>query len=251
MSKPFLQDAFSLRGRRNRKSFLIGALMFWSIGVFFLGFGAWILGLVSGGELRLEARANIYNSITMISGLVLTLAAFLFFAQIYIVQVPQRLRDVGFSGWWAFLPLTFLILGRTLTGAQYTEGWTASMTINLLIFVALVLYPGTRGENRYGPDPLLPVNYDEKNSYPVQFSVENKSSEENNSNGFFSKLGKRTRLVLFGCIIWLVIVLVYVFLFTPYGRYMSYSETNHMLSVMFLPTFAIGGLYWIYERFVR
>ena len=110
MSKPFLQDAFSLRGRRNRKSFLIGALMFWSIGVFFLGFGAWILGLVSGGELRLEARANIYNSITMISGLVLTLAAFLFFAQIYIVQVPQRLRDVGFSGWWAFLPLTFLIL---------------------------------------------------------------------------------------------------------------------------------------------
>ena len=125
------------------------------------------------------------------------------------------------------------------------------MTINLLIFTALVLYPGTRGENRYGPDPLLRVNCDEKNSYPVELSKENKSSEENSLNSFFSKLSKRARLVLFGCLIWLVVVPVYVFLFTPYGRYISYSETNHMLSAMFLPTLAVGGLYWIYERFVR
>ena len=255
MSKPLLQDAFSLRGRRNRKSFLMGTLMFWFIGVFFIGLGAWNLGLVSGWDwslaLRPEARANIYNSITMISGLVLTLVGLLFFAQIYIVQVSQRLRDIGVSGWWAFLPLSFFFLGRTLTGAQHTEGWTASMTINLLIFTALVLYPGTRGENRYGPDPLLRVNCDDKNSYPVELSKENKSSEENSLNSFFSKLSKRARLVLFGCLIWLVVVPVYVFLFTPYGRYISYSETNHMLSVMFLPTLAVGGLYWIYERFVR
>ena len=86
MSKPLFEDAFSLRGRRNRKSFLMGTLMFWFIGVFFIGLGAWNLGLVSGWdwslELRPEARANIYNSITMISGLVLTLVGLLFFAQL-------------------------------------------------------------------------------------------------------------------------------------------------------------------------
>ena len=68
---------------------------------------------------------------------------------------------------------------------------------------------------------------------------------------FFSRLSKRTRLVLFGCLIWLVVVPVYVFLFSPYGPHMSVSEESHMLSVMFLPTLAIGGLYWVYERFVR
>ena len=238
MSKPLFEGTFSLRGRRNRKSFLIGTIMLWSIGAFFIVFGAWNLSLVTGWDLSWEWRtidlyknSNIYNSVTLISAFILIFGGLLFWCYIYIIQIPQRLRDIGVSGWWALLPLFFFIFLRTLTGEIYTRGWTASMTVNYLIFITLVLYPGTKGENKYGPDPLLPVDYDKKD--------------------FFSRLSKRTRLVLFGCLIWLVVVPVYVFLFSPYGTRVSGSEENHMLSVMFLPTLAIGGLYWVYERFVR
>jgi uncharacterized membrane protein YhaH (DUF805 family) len=262
MSKPLFEDVFSLRGRRNRKSFLTASITFWCIGAFFLAFGGWNLSLVAGWEWSWEwrpyASVNIYNNITMISALVLMSGALLFFAQIYFVQVPQRLRDIGLSGWWVLIPLTFTVLGRVLNLSDYSEEWKFPLIINLLIFVTLVVYPGTKGENKYGPDPLLPVNFDEKNSYTVNLSVETEASteiDENNNknsvNGLFSGFSKRTRLVLFGCLIWIMVVPVYSFLFSPYGRYMRDDDFTHMLSVMFLPTLVVGILYWFYERFIR
>ena len=81
------------------------------------------------------------------------------------------------------------------------------------------------------------------------------SSERNKDNSFIKELrsekSKTIRLVLFGCLIWIVVVPIYTFLFDPYGRYMNNGDYNHMIIVMFLPTFAIGGLYWVYERFIR
>ena len=258
MSKPLFEDTFSLRGRRNRKSFLIGTIMLWSIGAFFIGFGAWNLSLVTGWDLSWEWRAkdlykgsNIYNSVTLISAFILTFGGFLFFCQIYLIQIPQRLRDIGLSGWWIGIHFAFNFLGKILVPLGPSEVWKFPAIINLLIFAVLVFYPGTKGENKYGPDPLLPVSYDKKNSYPDELSIEKKSSRGNGMKDFFSRLSKRTRLVLFGCLIWLVVVPVYVFLFSPYGSHMDSSDEDHMLSVMFLPTLAIGGLYWVYERFVR
>jgi len=79
----------------------------------------------------------------------------------------RRLHDQGLSGW--FTPVipplaatglyqsyraTFAVLNpQWLTGDSFEDGLGLWMMVLALIFLILLLRPGQKGANRYGPDP--------------------------------------------------------------------------------------------------
>lgn len=56
---------------------------------------------------------------------------------LYLVAAVKRLHDIGLSGW--VLLLSFLPSGEAL-------------------YVSLALIPGTKGPNKYGPDPFESIS---------------------------------------------------------------------------------------------
>jgi len=79
----------------------------------------------------------------------------------------RRLHDQGLSGWWALLlvpgPLVDLhqsyravfavVNPEWLFQSDPLNGWGMVMIPVGLVVLVLALRPGTRGPNRYGPDP--------------------------------------------------------------------------------------------------
>lgn len=88
----------------------------------------------------------------------------------------RRLHDIDRTGWWLLAPIVPYGFGVAMMstafftnpeGAAASGGLGAGMIffgigfiLALVIFV-FTLLPGTRGENRYGPDPYGPQNLDE------------------------------------------------------------------------------------------
>ena len=83
----------------------------------------------------------------------------------------RRLHDRGKSGWWLLLfflaPIVLSAVKLSLTGEMGVRGYarptTAATVISLVSFVIILwgfiemgLLRGTRGDNKYGPDPLAP-----------------------------------------------------------------------------------------------
>ncbi|MEM6827910.1 MAG: DUF805 domain-containing protein [Pseudomonadota bacterium] len=91
----------------------------------------------------------ILASMSGIGGLSLGLyALFALFAFIPSIAVTvRRLHDRDMSGWW--------YLGFTVAGILPLVGLIAS-----LVFIVLLLLPGTSGSNRFGPDPKNPYSQD-------------------------------------------------------------------------------------------
>ena len=81
--------------------------------------------------------------------------------------LTKRWHDQGRSGWWAallFVPIIFYPLFPIFLPLVYLNGFTSLSTLMILLpfittFVACAVagfQPGTRGPNRFGPDPLAP-----------------------------------------------------------------------------------------------
>ena len=127
MSLPASEFWFSLSIRRNRKSFLIGTL-------FLLG----VLAAVLGGLYFFGVGKRVSIILLVIFGLPLIFVSYNLAA--------QRLRDFNLTGWLALLWLPINVLSD-----DYAE---LSSALSLAFWIVLVFVPGTKGENRYGPDPL-------------------------------------------------------------------------------------------------
>lgn len=71
-----------------------------------------------------------------------------------LVFTMRRFRDLNFSGWWALLPCIG-DLAQFLGGAygEPTPPRIAIAILTLLVKLALLFIPGSKGENRFGPPP--------------------------------------------------------------------------------------------------
>ena len=67
----------------------------------------------------------------------------------YLAVTVRRLHDIGLSGWW--YGLYWLVLSIALVPVLSVDSLGGIVTVAL--FVA-TLWPGTRGHNRFGADPL-------------------------------------------------------------------------------------------------
>lgn len=124
MSLPATEQWFSLRARRNRKSYIAASIILATImlcvllALWFFAASRWTFDMV-----------------------------LLLFVVPYVVCIysltSQRLRDIGQTGWLALLWIPVGIADRYIGGAA-----------SVAFFIVLCVVPGTPGENRYGPDPL-------------------------------------------------------------------------------------------------
>lgn len=124
MSVPFAEDWFSFSIRRNRKSYILASLLLIAI---------MIVVILAMRFFDAHGRS-----------------AYLVFGLFFIPYVictysltAQRLRDMNLSGWLALLWIPVEIADSHLGGAA-----------SLAFLIVLCAIPGTRGPNRYGPDPL-------------------------------------------------------------------------------------------------
>lgn len=124
MSKPVFEGLFAASGRRNRKSYLLYSVL--AVLALTLPFGLVFLPVMM-------MAANSWNDTAIGLGIVVLLGLALPVTISTFFVGAQRCRDFGWSGW-AIL----------LTIIPYL-GW--------IMALALLFIPGTKGENRYGPDP--------------------------------------------------------------------------------------------------
>ena len=67
----------------------------------------------------------------------------------YFVITAQRLRDFNLSGWFVLLLIPIAYFDQHVYGLA---------TLAVTFFIMVI--PGTRGENRYGPDPIAALHPD-------------------------------------------------------------------------------------------
>ncbi|MEO1649259.1 MAG: DUF805 domain-containing protein [Pseudomonadota bacterium] len=145
---------FDFEGRSRRMEYWMFILLNTAVAVLLTGpvlFAAFGVAMdpelsAAGDEVVGEA---ILASMSGFGGLSLGLyGLFALFAFIPSIAVTvRRLHDRDMSGWW--------YLGFTLAGILPLVGLIAS-----LVFLVLLLLPGTSGSNRFGPDPKNPYNQD-------------------------------------------------------------------------------------------
>jgi len=134
-----------LSGRIARKPFLFQTLLVWlvfyaaSMLVFMIAWGG--PGSVGMSNTQAEWMGYAATAIAALS----CWAAF--------VLVARRIRDLGFSGLHALWLFALCALTLAASGAApvLSLGLAAIMA---LIFLALLLLPGTQGDNAYGPPPV-------------------------------------------------------------------------------------------------
>ena len=124
MSKPVFEDLFTFPGRRNRLSYILFQISIWIL-------------LLVGGVIGIIIGATAFNHNAASGGAVVALILallFLFIAISDLAVTAQRFRDIGCTGWAALLILI-----------PY---------VGFIVWIVLMLIPGTRGENKYGSDLL-------------------------------------------------------------------------------------------------
>jgi uncharacterized membrane protein YhaH (DUF805 family) len=137
-------NAFSFQGRLNRAPYWQSAILAW-LGATVSAFVVYTVG-------TLFPPLRLLIVLPVAAGLLVVLSLFV-----------RRLHDRGKSGWWLlvmYLPaLLFSALG-TVASASAPDAGAAlralGLPFSIWMFVELGCLRGTRGPNRYGPDPLEP-----------------------------------------------------------------------------------------------
>jgi uncharacterized membrane protein YhaH (DUF805 family) len=152
---------FSFSGRINRAKYWL-AVLFWTV-VFIVVFGV-VATMLAKDIIALGSDPSGEEILRVILGYGLGLVLFFL-----LVLVPmmissfavgvKRLHDRDQSGWW--IVLFYFAPGVASAIAQSSASGVVSLVLSLLSFaisiwaiVVLGFLRGTRGPNRYGPDPL-------------------------------------------------------------------------------------------------
>lgn len=125
MSLPATDYWFSLSVRRNRKSYILSSLLLTATFLAVI-FALWFFGARGRG------------------GFIILLLFFVPYLICGYLLTAQRLRDMNLTGWLALLWIPVGIADSYVGGAA-----------SFAFFIILCVVPGTQGDNRYGPDPLV------------------------------------------------------------------------------------------------
>ena len=157
----FLQVLFSFHGRINRAKYWL-AVLFWTVvDIVVFGFLAVSLAkdiLALGSEPSGADIVRVILNFGMGIGLVCLLVLVPGIVSWFAIGI-KRLHDRDQSGWWMLLfffgPAVATALGHNSdSGALALVLSLVSLGISIWAFVVLGCLRGTRGPNRYGPDPL-------------------------------------------------------------------------------------------------
>lgn len=132
MSKPVLEDIFRFSGRRNRKSYNLYLIVSW-----FVGAGGQMVG--TSGEVALVLLGMLIMLVVGVSQIAVT---------------TQRFRDFGWTGWSVLIVPGFVVCTFLAYLYDVPELVWVIIFLSVCYAVALMCVPGSRGDNRYGPDPL-------------------------------------------------------------------------------------------------
>lgn len=140
------------RGRSRRREYWLFALFLLLVYlVMALTIGAAAVGILSGG-----AGASGFSGASHIMALLFGLFLLAILIPALAVGV-RRLHDIDRTGWWIVAPTVLSVLSILLGGtglAVIFSLLSVVASITLLVFACL---EGTRGPNRFGPDPKDPA----------------------------------------------------------------------------------------------
>ena len=137
---------FSVRGRTSRR-------FYWSFG--FCGLVA--VGLLAGFVIGVASRF-------VSQQLILLLIAVLAVQAVWSATAihAKRLHDIGLSAYW------LLVAWAIAFAIAYSVSLRAGQLASLVTWIVIGAIPGTRGVNRFGPDPTMPLQQEsEPNDVPA------------------------------------------------------------------------------------
>ena len=111
-----------------------------------------MLLLAFGGLSALDAN----NLGGMWGALLLIIPFYLALVWVQICLTVKRLHDLNKSGWWLVGAMAVSFVAGAITGMGDIMALVA-IALNVLLLVYglwLLFWPGTVGDNQYGPDPL-------------------------------------------------------------------------------------------------
>jgi len=146
------KDMFTLSGRWGR----LNRIRYFGYGL--LAGLVWLISLVIvlllafGGLSALDAN----NLGGMWGALLLIIPFYLALVWVQICLTVKRLHDLNKSGWWLVGAMAVSFVAGAITGMGDIMALVA-IALNVLLLVYglwLLFWPGTVGDNQYGPDPL-------------------------------------------------------------------------------------------------
>lgn len=144
------KDFLSYKGRMARKKYFFTFFTVLILSILFL------IGIVAGGMAIVEHVSKIPFSDRILSVLVLPWAILMWTA--FSFPIVKRLHDMGFSGWFFLLfllhPIYILFRKAFLNDLRIVEVELLLSVIGLIILLITFFKQGTKGSNKYGPNPL-------------------------------------------------------------------------------------------------
>ena len=148
---------FSFEGRINRAKFWFAAFMWFATIYSFMTLFTWIMMgiLLATGQHSWSSETSPWFYLSVWPLLVI-------FFWLFAATTIKRLHDRDKSGWWLALfscACTASSAGSRDWLGRHRAALALSVAIGLSIwcFVELFCLRGTKGPNRFGPDPLAPV----------------------------------------------------------------------------------------------
>lgn len=129
MSKPVFSDLFSFSSRRDRKSYAVLVVAYYSLAAMLTAMIIVLAKILGPGD-GIIAIAIVAFAIFAVTTFPMAAAT------------EQRLNDIG---------------GTELFGFSLTGWFVFAQPFACLFELILIAIPGTRGPNKYGPDPLMPA----------------------------------------------------------------------------------------------
>jgi len=152
---------FNFEGRINRAKFWLAAFIWYATVFSFMTIFLFVVAGIlraSGNDLHFVSTKTMHPAFYLLGFPLLVIIVWLFAATAF-----KRLHDRGKSGWW--LAPFFIAPGLLNKLSDWLDnpilalfGSALSFGLCVWCFIELFCLRGTKGPNRFGPDPLAPVS---------------------------------------------------------------------------------------------